>query len=119
MTRGVGGDGWLWYMANFRWKSTVMAIAVGLTMGLSARDYPRLYAAFLIACLVILAAMLATRRVIVAWLVYFDLRRDPKYRRPSWRRWLYLRTLAAANGHLARDGRRVRRSSQRRADGEP
>lgn len=39
-----------------------------------------------------------TRRVIVAWVAYFVLRRKPAFQRPRHARWLWLHTLAVANG---------------------
>jgi len=39
-----------------------------------------------------------TRRVIVAWLVYVSLRWHRDWQRPRVRRWLWLRTLAYADG---------------------
>jgi hypothetical protein len=54
--------------------------------------------AFFACYLLFVLGLVCTKRVIVAWAVYFSLRREPLYRRPRAARWLWLKTLAMANG---------------------
>jgi hypothetical protein len=57
---------------------------------------------YLIAIDVILVLFLIgwvlTRRVRIAWLVYFSLRRKPEFQSPEARAWLWQKTLDRANG---------------------
>ncbi len=63
--------------------------------------------------LLVAIGLRVTKRVNVAWLTYFRLRRDPQFQSPEARAWLWQRTLDVADGRAryeTRDGEEDRDS---------
>lgn len=61
-------------------------------------DYDLIDKLWLLLVLVWVGIALTPKHVVVAWLIYFSLRRHPAMQRQSVRRWLWIKTLRRANG---------------------
>lgn len=67
----------------------------------------------LVLVLMCLGLLCTPSRVFAAWMVFFSLRWRANWRRPKAARWLWLSTLAYANGVQSGDARRAARAKRR------